>query len=65
MQPDFKIMDIAQLRSYVLEHRDDQEAFNALMDQLNSRPAKKSYPCPNTPENLEVTKKAIREQLGK
>jgi hypothetical protein len=65
MQPDFKTMDVAQLRSYVLEHRDDQEAFNALMDQLNARPATKSYPCPNTPENLEVTKKAIREKLGK
>ncbi len=65
MQPDFKTMDVAQLRSYVLEHRDDQEAFNALMDQLNSRPATKSYPCPNTPENVEITKKAIREKLGK
>jgi hypothetical protein len=65
MQPDFKMMDIAQLRSYVLEHRDDQEAFNALMDQLNARPITKSYPCPNTPENVEVVRKAIREKLGK
>jgi hypothetical protein len=64
-QPDFKAMDVAQLRSYVLEHRDDQEAFNALLDQLNNRPVTKSYPCPNTPENVEVMKEAIRKKLGK
>ncbi len=65
MQPDFKTMDTAQLRSYVLENRGNQPAFNALMDRLNTRPATKSYPCPNTPENIEIAKKAVREKLGK
>lgn len=65
MQPNFKTMDIAQLRTYVLKNRDDQAAFNAFIDRLNTRPATKSYPCSNTPENIEIAKKAIRENLGK
>jgi hypothetical protein len=65
MKPNFMTMNTSELRAYVLEHRDDQDAFYALMDRLNANPPTASYPCPNTPENLEVMKKAIRERLGK
>jgi len=35
------------------------------MDRWNANLPLAVYPCPNTPENLEVMKKAIREKLGK
>lgn len=65
MKPDFATMTTSDLRTYVLKHRDDLSAFYILMDRLNTNPSSVSYPCPNTPENLEVMKRAIREKLGK
>jgi hypothetical protein len=65
MKPDLETMNTTDLRSYVLEHREDREAFQALMDRLNSNAQTTIYPCPNTPENIETMKKAIREKLGK
>ena len=64
MKPDFATMITSDLRTYVLENRHDQEAFYTLMDRLNTNLSPISYPCPNTPENLEVMKRAIREKLG-
>jgi hypothetical protein len=64
MKLNFTAMSISELRTYVLEHRDDQEAFYALMDRLSANPPTATYPYPNTPENLEVMKQAIREKLG-
>ena len=65
MRPNFAAMSTSELRAYVLKHRDEQEAFYALMDRLNANPTTATYPCPNTPENLEVMKRAIRQKLGK
>jgi mannitol-1-phosphate/altronate dehydrogenase len=73
MKPDLETMNMTDLRSYVLEHREDspearlrqREAFQALMDRLNANAPTTIYPCPNTPENTEIMKKAIREKLGK
>jgi hypothetical protein len=73
MKPNIETMNITDLRSYVLENRDDspearlrqREAFNALMDRLNTNVQTTTYPCPNTPENIETMRKAIREKLGK
>jgi mannitol-1-phosphate/altronate dehydrogenase len=65
MKSDFTNMTISELRSYVLQHRSDRAAFYALMDRLNANPPTTIYPCPNTPKNLEVMKKAIRDRLDK
>jgi hypothetical protein len=65
MKSDLETMSTIDLRSYVLEHREDREAFNILMDKLNTNTQINTYPCPNTPENLEIMRKAIREKLGK
>lgn len=65
MKPDFKSMSKSELRAYVLEHREDQEAFYEFMDRLNANRSVKTYPCPNTPENEEIMRKAIQEKLGK
>ena len=65
MKPDLETMNTSDLRRYVLEHREDREAFQALIDRLNTNAPTTIYPCPNTPENIETMKKAIREKLGK
>lgn len=38
MKPDFAAMNRAQLRAYVLEHREDTEAFPALADKILANP---------------------------
>ena len=43
MKPDFAAMNRAQLRAYVLEHREDPEAFQALADQILANPNLKWY----------------------
>jgi hypothetical protein len=39
MKPDFNVMTKAELRSYVLSHREDQEAFQVLADRLYANPS--------------------------
>lgn len=38
MRPNFSAMNKAQLREYVLEHREDTEAFQALADRILDSP---------------------------
>ncbi len=38
MTSDFNVMSKAELRSYVLTHRDDTEAFQALADRIYASP---------------------------
>ncbi len=38
MKSDFKTMTKSELRAYVLEHREDQEAFQALADIIYANP---------------------------
>lgn len=40
-QPNFQTMNQAELRAYVLAHREDTEAFYALADRLKSKPGRK------------------------
>lgn len=43
MQPDFESMSHAELRAYLLEHRNDTKAFHALMDLIMADPDPKYY----------------------
>jgi hypothetical protein len=66
MRPDFNTMSIVELRSYVLTHRHDDEAFYKLADLLESSANSTDlYPVPDTPENIAVMEAAIREQVQK
>lgn len=49
MKPDFQAMSKAELRAYVLEHRDDTEAFHALTDRILASPTLKWY----SPEDVD------------
>jgi len=58
-------LTITELRQYVLEHGNDQEAFYSLIDRLREQKSSQSFPCPNNPENIKVMKQAIKEKLEK
>jgi hypothetical protein len=38
MKPDFQAMTTKELKAYLLDHRDDTEAFHALMDKIRAEP---------------------------
>jgi hypothetical protein len=55
-KPDFLTMTKSQLKHYLLEHRNDTEAFHALMDKLNAEPNQKFY----TVEEADVLQELIK-----
>ncbi len=63
MNLNFAEMDIKLLRAYVLEHRDDDEAFYMLADRLKANSSSPVYPCPDTPENIAIMEQAIKDKL--
>lgn len=66
MKPNFDTMSIAELRTYLLSHRDDDEAFYKLADRLEaSADDSNLYPIPDTPENIAIMEAAIEEHLKK
>lgn len=50
--PNFNAMTEAELRAYVYEHRNDQEAFYAFVDRLKAKPPSRVYPASMTPEEI-------------
>jgi hypothetical protein len=42
-KPNFAAMSKTELKRYLLEHRNDKEAFHALMDKINAEPNPKFY----------------------
>lgn len=66
MKPNFDIMSTAELRAYLLSHRNDDEAFYKLADRLEANSEDgELYPCPDTPENIAIMEAAIREYVKK
>ena len=43
MKSDFQRMIMGELKKYVLEHRNDQAAFQALMDRVDAQPQDQVY----------------------
>lgn len=52
-KPTFKTMSQKELQSYILAHRDDQEAFYAFVDKLHSEANWVEMPPLTSPEDLE------------
>jgi hypothetical protein len=53
---DFGSMSKSELKRYLLEHRNDTEAFHALMDKVNAEPNQKFY----TVEEVDVLEELIK-----
>ena len=43
MKSDFQRMTMGELKKYVLEHRNDQAAFQAFMDRVDAQPQGQVY----------------------
>lgn len=43
MKSNFENMTLTELKKYVLEHRNDQVAFQVLMDRVDAQPVEKVY----------------------
>jgi hypothetical protein len=56
MKPDFSVMTKAQLRAYVLEHREDRAAFEALADRIYDNPNPQWYQPEDTEKIFELIK---------
>ena len=61
-KPDFSKMTRRDLRAYVLAHRDDDEAIEALIKRGNSNSPK--YRFPQTDEDLREMEELLRKKLG-
>ena len=63
MKPDFKQMTRAELKAYIVAHREDDEAIHELF--VNRRnPNAKQYPPPLDEEGIRIMEEAFREKLG-
>jgi hypothetical protein len=61
MKPNFEAMNKAQLRAYVLKHKEDPEALRALMSRRDPNGVK--YNFPNTEEGREQSKAVIKRKI--
>lgn len=61
-KPDFNQMSRQELRAYVLAHRDDDEAIEALIKRGN--PDSPVYPFPQTDEDLKAMGEILQKKLS-
>ncbi|PSN14984.1 hypothetical protein C7293_09195 [filamentous cyanobacterium CCT1] len=61
-KPGFSHMSRQELRGYVLAHRDDDEAIEALI-QMGS-PNAPVYPFPQTEDDLKVMEEILQKKLA-
>lgn len=61
MKPDFDKMPRAELRAYVLAHREDIEALRILMSRRN--PNTKQYKFPDTEEGWQQMEEVFRRKI--
>lgn len=64
VKPDFATMTTIELRAYVLEHRDDEEALHTYLDKLHAEnPSSRVYkPEDNAAEAIAEYLKAKRQK---
>ncbi len=61
MKPNFKTMSRKELKAYVLQHRDDKEALQALMSRRSPDSEATWY---NFADNQEVSKEILRQKIN-
>ena len=60
-KPNFNQMSRAELKAYVLTHRDDEEAFRAFINKPVAR--SRSYPAPLDEESIRIGQDAILQKI--
>jgi hypothetical protein len=62
-KPNFSNMSRQELRSYILEHRNDDEAIEALINKGN--PNSPTYRFPQTEDDLREMEAILKQKLNK
>lgn len=62
-KPNFKEMSRAELRKYILAHREDEEAIHELFIN-RSNPNAKVYPAPLDEEGIRIMEEAVRRKIN-
>jgi hypothetical protein len=62
MRPDFSKMTRQELRIYVLAHREDDDAIEALINKGNPHSLK--YPFPQTEDDFREMAEILKQKLG-
>lgn len=61
MKPDFSQMSRPEIRAYILSHRDDDDAIEALINRRN--PDSLTYAFPQTDEDLKEMEEILKQKL--
>jgi hypothetical protein len=67
MKPDFQAMSIKELKTYLLEHRNDVEAIGAIVEKINTSPTTQWYGAEDAerfPEIYKAHQNCDREQTN-
>jgi hypothetical protein len=64
MKPDFNVMTKSELRAYVLEHREDTEAFEALADRIYANPNPQWYQPEDTERIVNLIQSSQQKKSG-
>lgn len=64
MKPDFKTIPRKELIAYVLAHRDDEEAFDALINRRSPDSEATWYNFPYTEEGQQQMEEVFRHKLN-
>jgi hypothetical protein len=63
INPEFARMSIKELRTYVLNHRDDEVTFHALVDRLAVNSTGEVYPYPTHQKRSRLCQKPSKADL--
>jgi hypothetical protein len=63
MKPNFEQMSRAELKAYVLAHRDDDQAFQVLLKRRNPDDTATWYPPPLDEEGVRIMEEAFRKKI--
>ncbi|MGV0025506.1 DUF6887 family protein [Phormidesmis priestleyi] len=64
MKPTFETMPWADLRAYVLAHREDIEALTVFMSRCKPAPNSQGYSFPYTEEGMKQMGEVFRQKLN-
>ncbi len=63
MKPSFESMTKAELRAYLVDHPNDQEAFYAFVDRYTSDASSEIYDMPQSSVEVEEVAALIRQKI--
>jgi hypothetical protein len=63
MKPDFNAMTKVELRSYLIAHPNDREAFYAFVDRFTADASSEIFPMARSQDEIEEVAKLIQQKV--